>query len=493
MGFVGFDMEHTSKRRRTAVTSTAVVLAVAVLAVACSSASEPAATTPVPPSSSEWSSPSSSEPGEHFDPAPLSTAGVTWVLVTPEQIPVPAPSPSADTTESPASEDDPAALVPWVRLTLDLVSQQGKNPPLAAREYALVSVAANDAAVAAAHWRDAYGHASYPSSRAAVAGAASRVLAFLFPETPADDLERRAAEAADAVVQSGTAGRSDVEAGLALGRAVAEQVIAHARSDGSEGHWAEKWDGVRPTGAEHWAPPPGVEGERAEPVEPRAASWKTWVVGTEELRPAPPPAYGSAEFLAEAREVMEVRRALTPEQDAIARRWAGGPGTPLPPGLWNQIALDEVAAAGLGLHDAAGLLAALNVAQADAAILAWACKYTYWSPRPVNAIRDLGLDPAWESVLPTPVFPSYVSGHATFSAASAEVLAAALPERAAAVRAMAREAAASRLYAGIHFRSDNEAGLELGAGIGRRVVERVERAATGSATGSAADVTDSGS
>jgi membrane-associated phospholipid phosphatase len=92
----------------------------------------------------------------------------------------------------------------------------------------------------------------------------------------------------------------------------------------------------------------------------------------------------------------------------------------------------------------------------------------------VNAIRDLHLARGWKPYLKTPFFPSYPSGHATYSAAAAEVLAHLFPDRAREFRAKAREAAMSRLYGGIHFRIDNDTGLRVGAGVGRLVVRRAE-------------------
>jgi membrane-associated phospholipid phosphatase len=85
--------------------------------------------------------------------------------------------------------------------------------------------------------------------------------------------------------------------------------------------------------------------------------------------------------------------------------------------------------------------------------------------RPVTAIRR-ELNATWLPYLATPSFPSYVSGHSTTSAAAAEVLASFFPTDAARLRAWAAEAAVSRLYGGIHFRSDNEAGTELGMKVG---------------------------
>jgi membrane-associated phospholipid phosphatase len=84
----------------------------------------------------------------------------------------------------------------------------------------------------------------------------------------------------------------------------------------------------------------------------------------------------------------------------------------------------------------------------------------------VTAIRR-ELDPGWLPYIATPPFPSYVSGHSTTSGAAAEVLARFFPSQARRLGGLAEEAAVSRLYGGIHFRSDNEAGLMLGRKVGR--------------------------
>ena len=160
-----------------------------------------------------------------------------------------------------------------------------------------------------------------------------------------------------------------------------------------------------------------------------------------------------------------VSQALTAEQKRIADFWADGVGTVTPPGHWNRIALDLVRAPGWSTAGTSLLFSALNTAQADAFIACWDAKYAYWTLRPVTAIR-LRIDPAWSSYIVTPPFPSYVSGHSTTSAAASTVLGAFFPARAGELEAMAEEAAASRLYGGIHFRSDNDAGLKLGRRVG---------------------------
>jgi hypothetical protein len=245
---------------------------------------------------------------------------------------------------------------------------------------------------------------------------------------------------------------------------VADTVIRHAETDGYNHHF----EGQIPTGQGLWAPPPGSS---AQPTEPLAGTWRPWVTDVKAVRPGPPPEYGSPQFLDEAREVLDTVNRLTEEQKKIAQFWAGGAGTPLPPGIWNQILLDTVREERLSAPRVARAFALLNVAQSDAGTAAWDAKYAYWSPRPVNAIRDLGLDPNFKSFLPTPTFPSYISGHSTYSAAASEVLSFLFPARAADFKAKAQEAAVSRLYGGIHYRSDNEVGLQVGTKVGQFTVD----------------------
>jgi membrane-associated phospholipid phosphatase len=170
---------------------------------------------------------------------------------------------------------------------------------------------------------------------------------------------------------------------------------------------------------------------------------------------------------------MQVRRDLTPSQERIARFWEGGQGTALPPGIWNQVVLDYLRDNKVDSAEALRALALINVAMADAGIAAWDAKYTYWVPRPENAIRGL-LDPSWSPLLTTPLFPAYVSGHSTYSAAAATVLARLFPKDAARFRAMGEEAGISRLLGGIHWRSDHVAGARMGREIGRRVLARAQ-------------------
>ena len=343
-----------------------------------------------------------------------------------------------------AQAAEPSAVTPWIEFELDAISTHATNPPRAARALAHVSSAMYLAALAGGQARDD-----------AVAGAASTVLVYLYPDE-AGGIGALADQLAD--VNSPA---------FARGRLVGRLLIARAESDRSDAVWT----GSAPVGPGYWIPtPPGFI---YPPLEPLAGTWRTWNLRDgSQFRPPPPPAYGSARFLAEVQEVYAVSLTLTAEQKRIAAYWADGAGTVTPPGHWNRIALDLVGAAGWPTLRASLLFSALNTAQADAFIACWDAKYTYWTLRPVTAIRRL-IDSAssWLSYIVTPPFPAYVSGHSTTSGAASTVLAAFFPHRAGELNAMAEEAAVSRLYAGIHFRSDNEAGLELGRRVGTVAVQ----------------------
>jgi membrane-associated phospholipid phosphatase len=104
--------------------------------------------------------------------------------------------------------------------------------------------------------------------------------------------------------------------------------------------------------------------------------------------------------------------------------------------------------------------ALLNMALHDAAVACWDVKFTYFSPRPSQ------LDPSIRTVIGLPNFPSYTSGHSTFSAAAAAVLSYLFPGSASQFNAQRDEAALSRLYGGIHYPSDINVGKEHGTRIG---------------------------
>lgn len=118
---------------------------------------------------------------------------------------------------------------------------------------------------------------------------------------------------------------------------------------------------------------------------------------------------------------------------------------------------------------AARIDALLGVAHYDALIACWDAKYTYW------AIRPHQLDSTFAPLFPVPNHPSYPSAHSCLSGAMAEVLSYAFPATAEAIHARAVEAGESRIWGGLHFRSDITSGLAIGEAVGKKVVEHAQQ------------------
>jgi len=106
------------------------------------------------------------------------------------------------------------------------------------------------------------------------------------------------------------------------------------------------------------------------------------------------------------------------------------------------------------------------MAEMDAAIVCWDTKYFYFNQRPSQA------NPNIKTLTGVPNFPAYTSGHSNFSAAAAAVLTYLLPDRGTKFTDLAHDAAMSRLYGAIHYRSDCEVGLQTGAKVGQYAVQR---------------------
>ena len=343
----------------------------------------------------------------------------------------------------PGGADAPDAVVFWNRLTKELGVGAKQPPPLLARSYALVQVGIYEA-LTVAHDQRRVGI----SERAAAAGVASQVLAYLFPAslTQIDDAT------SEELSRIGEADGS-VPRGWALGRTVGRLVVARGMRDGSDAVYT----GTPPTGDGIWT--------GTNPVLPMCGTWKTWVLrsGTE-IMPEPPYALGSTEDQRDMQEVLAVSLARTPEQIAIVHKWADVS----PPAIWNEMLNARIESRGLSAVEAARAHAFLNVAMADAFIECWACKFKYWTARPFQRIPEL------VTAIPTPNFPTYTSGHSTISAAAASVLGAVFPDERDYFVQQSLEAAMSRLYGGIHFRHDNEQGTVCGTLIGAKVVRRMD-------------------
>jgi membrane-associated phospholipid phosphatase len=260
-------------------------------------------------------------------------------------------------------------------------------------------------------------------------------------------------------VYAGVEYPSDYQAGMELGRRVAEQVIAKARMDGSDAPWT----GSVPTGPCMWT--------GTNPGNVAAAAWKPLLLTSPaEFRPSAPPACDSAEVQAQVAEVRNFPRALTGANfstNARAFYWQ----TPEGVYPWAFVHLNRWVLEDHLESDpprAARAYALLGAAGYDAYIASQDGKFAYWYLRPAQ------LDPSIVPLFPAPNFPSYPSNHSTFSTARSEVLAYLFPDRAALIRSLGKEAGDSRIWAGIHYPMDNDAGVTLGKRIAQKFIEWAE-------------------
>jgi membrane-associated phospholipid phosphatase len=411
----------------------------------------------------------------------------TWLLESADQFPIAAP-PSDNAAEiaqlkAMVARRDDAALQQiaywnagppayrWNQIAMDALLAQAMPGNFAFRDLALLNVAIYDATVAT--WDSKYTYnrprpsqvdssletvipnpssPSYPSEYAVTAGAASAVLGWLFPDK-AQLYADKAQEAVNSRLLAGVEYPSDVEAGLALGRQVAELAIERGKTDGSDAPWT----GSVPAEPGHWT------GEN--PILPMAGTWQTWVLESpDQLRPAPPPAYDSEQLAAEMAEVRAFER--TPVSNSIAMFWEYGSGGRRIYWFWNGIANRLILQSRWEDNPpmAARAYALVNIAGNDAGVACWDAKYTYW------AIRPFQLDPEFKPLFTTPNHPAYPSAHTCISSAFAGTLAYLFPGDSAEVLGLAEQASESRIWGGIHFRSDLVSGFSIGEGVAEAVI-----------------------
>ena len=365
------------------------------------------------------------------------------------------------------------------------------NPPYAARAYGHLSVAIYDALVSCWKYKFQYNRMSpsvnnnnvksleaiqaslpsYPSEDAVVAQVSLRLLKVFFP-LDSVELQKMANDHKRAKILSGVATPSDVEAGEMIANYVAEKTLARYRADGmgqAAGNptlWAQLESAAVGRGlTAAWK---SMETPTRPAMLPLFGNVKLWNISSSQrdsLRPPPPPPIGSAEFNTALQELRRYTTNPTAESWRIAMYWSDGAGTYTPPGHWNELACDLIARNKLNELRAARTLSLMNMAMQDAAICCWDTKSYYFYPRPSQmdaSIKTIGL----------PNFPSYTSGHSTFSGAAATVLSYIFPADKGRLEAMAREASESRIYGGIHYRFDCEVGLRCGNIIGDFSVNR---------------------
>ncbi len=382
-------------------------------------------------------------------------------------------------------------ITDWNLAVLEAIRNESTAPPLAARNLAIVHASIFDAVNAIDRQYDAYLFQPNPpsgaSAEATAIGAAYESLIHLYPSQQA-----LFNQTLDRTLNSIAPGQSR-EDGFALGQLVAFLTLAWRSSDGSStivpyipgtdpGDWRRTPPFFRPPELPQW---------------PYVVPF-TMTHGAQ-FRPDGPPPLASAHYTQDfnlTKELGELNSTnRTAEQTLIAHFWADFSFTVTPPGHWNEIAQSVSTNGSNTLIQNARLFALLNLALADAGIAGWDSKYFYDFWRPVTAIREADTDgnpdtqaePNWTPLLTTPPFPEYTSGHSTFSAAAATVLAEFYGTNHGSFtvgsdtlpgvfrtyddfEAVAEEIGLSRIYGGIHFLSADLDGLAMGNQLGEFVV-----------------------
>ena len=374
------------------------------------------------------------------------------------------------------------------------------------------------------------------SQEAAAVGAAYTVLSELFVEQPredsdlSDDFLNQQQKTFDLQRDISLEDISDDSAaetaGFDFGVEVAEIILEDRSNDGAAqgqdeytpGNAAGDYKEIRePNPTEPLPPSENLTENGLVEVTALLPEWEEVIPfaidSTARFRPEGPPAFSSPNY-AEDIEDVRIKGGLvdtdvttverTDKETEIAQFWSyDRTDTFRPPGQWNQIAQEAVLEQedmNFSIEDNALLFAQLNIAMADAGIVAWDGKYAYEQLRPITAIRNADddnnpnttADPDWEPLITTPNFPDYISGHSAFGGAAAGVLeeffgddvVLELPTQElpgvyheftssggiSSFRKAADENADSRLFGGVHVDISNVDGVQTGLDVANYIL-----------------------
>lgn len=399
------------------------------------------------------------------------------------------------TVGRPAAQYDSVALNGWYALLLELVqSTPGWSPPVVARAFGYIGVAAYEAAAPGQPGNHSLagqlnGLRPLPAVDptleyywpAAVTGAVAAVAERLFASNPAavvriGDLYRSQLAAYPLLADPAAVARSEAF-GASIGLAIYGWSLEDGGGDGSSAGFPAGY--VTPIGDGLWI---STNPQNPLPLLPFWGNTRPFVLATgADCLPPAPPAFSvqpDSAFYREAREVYQTGLSLSGEQKTIAQFWADNPGTSAtPPGHSISILMQILALRNASLIESTEAYAKMGIVLSDAFVSCWYAKYHYDLIRPETFINQV-IDPAWRPSMATPPFPEYPSGHSVQSGAAAALLNdlfgslafsdythvsrgyAARPF--ASFDAFAQEAAISRLYGGIHYRAAIEQGLDQG-------------------------------
>jgi hypothetical protein len=433
-------------------------------------------------------------------------------------------------------------VLKWNRVTLDLIKKTNTPPTIAARALAIVHTSIFDAWAAyddkaigtrrAATLRRPVAERTDANKEQAISFAALRALLDLFPSYTTDLNNFMLSLGFDPALTN-----PNPDTSFGIGNLVALDILNFRHFDGSNQMGNEPgglgipysdYTGYIPVNTStdlvnksHWQPL-NIKGTDQHFLTPQWGCVIPFALkSADQFLPSVQPAlYPSKKYNRQAEEVIELSAKLDDVTKSIVEYWADGPGTVTPPGHWNEFAQFISQRDEHTLDDDVKLFFILDNALLDTSIAVWFIKRHYDSVRPITACRFLfdkkiikawgGFDQgtqeilgrSWQPYIATPPFPEFVSGHSTFSSASACILklftgsdtfdnSAVIPPGSSLVEPgivpgteiilswktfsqAAKEAGFSRRLGGIHYEDGDVEGRNMGKKIGKEVFERAQ-------------------
>lgn len=317
----------------------------------------------------------------------------------------------------------------WDAIMFDLVKDNKLGDVYAARIYAYVYVAQRDAAFISKNIKG--------SSMGALDIVSAKVLCQFFPS-----------DCNQIMKQTHFDFYSNTLADIVLSKIIARIKIENQNIK----PYAEK------VGENYWA---GTKPYFGQDV----GSWKTWFLSSGSEFRAPSPEENHIDWNEQLNMSHKALLDITPEQRKAVVFWAGNPGTITPPGQWLEIANEYMQENNITLLQQLFIRSVLAMGIEDSVIAVFDSKYTYWVKRP--NMKDSNI----VTVMPTPNHPSYPAGHSTISGSASVILTYFFPQNATKWDHDANEASLSRVWGGIHFPADADAGVILGKKVGEKAIQ----------------------
>ncbi len=286
---------------------------------------------------------------------------------------------------------------------------------------------------------------SYPCEYSVTAGVAVTVISHFYPKL-ADSVNRMAIQLMDSRIAAGAAFPEDTRVGFELGKKIARDEINYTKDFVPN----KTWDGKMPQQPGMW---------KGNPMLPLAGFSKTVVLdSSSQFRPGPPPDF--AKDMAELKKFKPTFRST-----ANAFYWASQD-------FWSETLNKKIFEYNIHLDAprAARLYAITAIGYHDGFVSCWDAKYAYWGTRPDQ------YDTTYHPILfYSPPFPGYPSGHAMIGSVMAGLYSYFFPAEKNYFHKKAKEGAESRFQGGIHFRTDNDIALEMGARVADAIIKKVKR------------------